>query len=306
MDPATAAQQLREAAQTLEGLADAIARGEDVRADVEDVTAEVTTLLSRLYGPRPRAPRGEGAAWKMLAYLQAHVGEWVHGDELARVAKIQAWARRVRELRVEHGWRIEEEGDRYRLLSLQPDVNSAAKWKVANSIRRRPGSATSRIAAFFEANVGEIVDRDQLDYVAKIKEGIRRTRELRELKGWPIDSHVDDPELGVSEYRLVSADPKDRRDPRQRLYPENLRAKVFERDNYTCQKCRRDKAKAEAAGDTRFYLEIHHKTAVDEELDALPADELNKENNLITFCHSCHRDETAEFQRRRRAERAGG
>lgn len=87
---------------------------------------------------------------------------------------------------------------------------------------------------------------------------------------------------------------------------EDLRAHVFTRDQFTCQRCRRDRAHAEAAGDSRFYLEIHHRRAVAEQLDALPVDQLNDERNLVTYCHACHRAETAEFQRRRRRERGGG
>ena len=117
---------------------------------------------------------------------------------------------------------------------------------------------------------------------------------------WP-----DSAPLGVSEYRLRSVDPADRRDPRKRLYPEKLRARIFEREKYTCQKYGRDRAAAEAAGDTRFYLELHHKKAVAEQLDALSQDELNDEDNLITYCHAAHLNEAAEFQRRRRKERGG-
>jgi 5-methylcytosine-specific restriction endonuclease McrA len=101
----------------------------------------------------------------------------------------------------------------------------------------------------------------------------------------------------------VSADPNDLKDPRQRLYPENLRARIFERDDYTCQKCWRDREKADAAGERRFYLEVHHEKAVADELDTLSVAELNDEGNLITYCHDCHRDETAAFQRRRRRQR---
>jgi hypothetical protein len=172
-----------------------------------------------------------------------------------------------------------------------------------NGIRRRPGAGRDRIAALFEAFVGQVVTTEEIAYVSRIPSGPRRTRELRDEEGWPINSHIDEPELRPGEYRLVSADPADRRDPRQRLYPEELREQIFARDNYTCQKCGRDREKALRAGDTRFYLEVHHKTAVAEELDALPPEELNKGENLITLCHRDHIEETARLQERRRRER---
>ena len=124
--------------------------------------------------------------------------------------------------------------------------------------------------------------RDQLDYVAKIKEGSRRIRELRDELGWPIESHIDVSFLQPGQYRLVSADPADRRDKRQRLYPEGLRARIFERDNFTCQQCQRNREHAAASGDSRFYLEIHHRNAVADQLDGLPTEELNKPSNLVT------------------------
>ena len=105
------------------------------------------------------------------------------------------------------------------------------------------------------------------------------------------------------EYRLVSADPADRRDIRQRLYEEDVRERVFGRDNYTCTACGRDRARALAAGDTRFYLEIHHISAVADELEALPSEELNREENLVTLCHRDHLKQTAELQSRRRSQR---
>ena len=70
--------------------------------------------------------------------------------------------------------------------------------------------------------------------------------------------------------------------------------------------CGRNRERAEKAGDTRFYLEVHHKTAIAEELDALPLAELNDEANLITYCHHDHSAETARLQKRRRTERRGG
>src|SRR4051794_36041937 len=102
LDPKNAAKTLRESAKKLDALAASVAKGDDVRGDVEDVTAAVTFTLSRLYGKRPRAKHGEGAKWKMLDLLRSRPYVWVDGDELAYVARIGEWARRVRELRVEH------------------------------------------------------------------------------------------------------------------------------------------------------------------------------------------------------------
>ena len=298
-----ASERIAAAARQLIALADQLNTDEIGREEFDVALGEAAAAVVRVYGPRPRARPGEGAKWKMLTYLQANANEWIWGDELKAVAGIGEWARRVRELRVEHGWPIEEHDQRYRLASLERNEEEAALWRLMNSIRRRPGSAKDRIAALLEARVGEILTRDDMDYVAKIKEGSRRWRELRELEGWPIESHIDDPLLRPGEYRLVSADPADRTDPRQRLYPEKLRARVFSRDHYTCQECGRDRWDAERAGDRRFYLEIHHRTAVAEQLEALSPSELNNETNLVTLCHHDHLRLTAEFQRRRRQER---
>jgi 5-methylcytosine-specific restriction endonuclease McrA len=154
--------------------------------------------------------------------------------------------------------------------------------------------------------VGEVVTRDDIDYVANIAEGSRRVRELRDEHGWPIASHIDDPQLQPGQYRLLSAATEDRRDPLQRLYPEALRQQVFERDDYTCQRCGRNREKAEAAGDTRFYLEVHHTVAIADELAALPKSERNRIEHLLTLCHEDHTAETSELQKRRRDARRRG
>ncbi len=257
-----------------------------------------------LFGRPKRAAPGDGAKSKILAYLLARTGRVVSGEELAEVSGIQEWPRRVRELRVEDGYAITEVGTgSYRLESDQPDFDRASAWKTANVIRRGKGSAIERIAAFLEARVGTVVNREQIDYVARIAEGSRRVRELRDEHGWPIDSHIDEPELEPGEYRLTSIDPADRRDPLQRLYPESVRQAVFDRDEYRCRICGRDRSKAEASGDARFYLEVHHKVAIADELEALPKSERNKIKNLITLCHRDHIKETAKLQKRKRATR---
>ncbi|HEU5062721.1 MAG TPA: HNH endonuclease signature motif containing protein [Solirubrobacterales bacterium] len=299
-----ALQQLRLLAKRLTEIERIAAAGSGRREELDDFIGELRAAQLQLFGPRPRSQKGAGAKARILTYLMDRVGQEVRGEELAEVSGIQEWPRRVRELRVQEGYEIREVGEStYRLESLKPDKQRAQIWKRANVIRRQPGSGLERIAALFDASVGEVITREQIDYVGKIAEGSRRVRELRDEHGLPIDSHIDDPILGSGEYRLTSNDPADRRDPLQRLYPEGLRQRVFERDNYTCQICGRNREKAEAAGDTRFYLEIHHKVAVADELAEMPKAERNDIENLMTLCHRDHLEQTAELQRRRRQHR---
>lgn len=299
-----ALQRLRALVGRLEGFEREAAAGAARRETLDEVISELRGVQKGLFGSRPRGRRGAGGKARILAYLLSHVGQDVSGEELAEASGIHEWARRVRELRVEDGYEIRELGSStYRLESPEPDVQRAQIWRKANVIRRKPGSGLERIASLLDASVGEVVTREQIDYVGKIAEASRRVRELRDEHGWPIESHVDDPTLGSGEYRLPSNDPADRRDPLQRLYPEDLRQKVFERDGYTCQICGRDRAKAQAAGDTRFYLEVHHKVAVADELADLPKELRNKIENLVTLCHRDHLEETAKLQRRKRAVR---
>jgi DNA mismatch endonuclease Vsr len=298
---------LREVGEQIGDLADSIKDGEGEREAIDEIVAALRAAQHIWFGARRRASRGEGGKAKILAYLLERVGQVVYGEELAEVSGINEWPRRIRELRVQEGYEIEEAGaGAYRLESAEPNLELAAAWQTANTIRRSGGSASDRIAAFLEANVGKVVTRAQLDYVAQIAEGSRRIRELRDEFGWPINSHVDEPDLGPGKYRLTSTDPNDRRDPLQRLYPEEIRQKVFERDIYTCQICGQNHEKAEAAGNTRFYLEVHHKVAIAEELERLPKSERNNMDNLTTLCHSDHVQETARLQSRRRKSRKKG
>jgi hypothetical protein len=299
-----AVRRLRGLADDLNSEADLVVSGGGTRSALDRVAVEIRGVQVDLFGTSPRSRRGEGAKAKILAFMQEHVGETIHGEQIAEISGIHEWARRVRELRVEDGYEITEVGSSaYRLEKADPDPQRAAAWQLENSIRRHDGSGMERISALFEANVGKIVTRKQIDYVSKIGEGVRRVRELRDEHGWPINSNIDEKELRPGEYRLASADPEDRRDPLQRLYPEKLRQEVFERDNYTCRACGRDRAKAEAAGDTRFYLEVHHEVAVADELASLPKSERNKIENLVTLCHSDHLRETAKLQRQKRSSR---
>lgn len=307
-DKKEATKRLRAAASQLGELVDAAEAGEAAREDFDVVFAEALGAHRELFGPRRRAKRGQGGGPRLLVYFQAHVGQWLSGEELRAAAGfIDNWARRIRELRVEQGYEISEHGDMYRLESPTPNELQSERWQRLNAIRRTPGSGFNRLQRLFEAFVGEMIDGETIAYVAKIRSGPRRIRELRDEHGWPINSNVDEEGLKPGEYRLVSADLADRRDPRQRLYEEGVRERVFARDNYTCQVCKRNRQTALAAGDTRFYLEIHHRQAVADELDAMSLEDLNKESNLVTLCHADHLLETATFQKQRaRRRRANG
>lgn len=297
-----AASRLRELARRLEAIADGLTE-QTTRADLDSVIADLRIFAVRQFGRKPRAARGEGGGPQILRHLQDHVGEWLDGEELAVVSGIGEWARRVRELRVQQGYDIIQDDGNYLLQDAEPNAELAARWQTMNRIRRTRGSGTSRIKAFLRAYVGEVVTRDDIDYVSGIRDGIRRARELRDELGWPLESHYEDSLLKPGEYRLVSFDEDDLLDPRQRLYGEKLRERIFERDNYTCQNCGRNRQSAERAGDRRFYLEVHHRHALADQLDALPPDQVNDESNLVTYCHRCHHRETSEFQARRRSER---
>jgi hypothetical protein len=294
---------LRNTAQDLVDFSDQMAAGEATRDQLDEMIGELRATAVREFGPRSKSPHGEGAKTKILVYLLERLGEWVHGEELAAISLIQEWPRRARELRVEDGYSIDENKGFYRLNSPGRDRDAADAWRIPNEIRKQPGSGSDRILALFRAYEGKVIDQKQVGYVGKIASARRRVRELRDEKGWPIESHIDARDLSPGQYRLASSDPGDRRDRRQRLYPEDLRERIFKRDRFTCQKCGRTRGQADKEGDRRFYLEVHHKVAVGAALDELPRDQLNDESNLVTYCHRDHVEETARLQQERRERR---
>jgi hypothetical protein len=217
---------------------------------------------------------------RILAYLEEHVGENVPGNEIARVAGIHGWARRVRELRVEHGYKItpvkKGQNSVYRLESKEPDVEAAERWRQLNKIRRDPEhGAKERILAFFKARVEKPVSMDELRYVANIHEVGRRVRELRVEQGYVITSHMDRTDLKPGEYVLETLEPLP---PHERLTAEQ-RTRILERDEYRCRKC--GWGVGDPPGHGKRFVEVHHKVAVHE--GGGSADE-----NLETLCNVCH------------------
>ena len=98
--------------------------------------------------------------------------------------------------------------------------------------------------------VGEVVDTEIITYVAKFNsDHIACANYATSMAGRSTRTSTRK-SSSPANAALVSADPADRRDTRQRLYEESVREEVFERDDYACQVCGRNREKALAAGET--------------------------------------------------------
>lgn len=245
----------------------------------------------------------QSARERILAYLRKYPNRVIDGDELMVVAGIGEWARRVRELRVQFGWKIasgytiqemlaEEETngeleelelsrtrpDDYILLSEKQDLEAAYRWNIANTIRKRDASVKDKILEYFRANIGKKVMNEELRYVAGNKtEWARRVRELRTEEGWPIfTKQTGRPDLDVGEYVLEAGRQSFVHD---RNIPDPVRREVLKRDEYRCSNCGWSQEEWSTA-DPRF-LELHH-------LRPHVAGGENLPENLATLCNVCH------------------
>lgn len=252
-------------------------------------------------------PSGKGAAIdRILNYFNRYPKTVIAGDELMVVSGIGEWARRVRELRVELGWKIAngltireqiEEGDipalldgtdlshmtakEYILLSLNQDRDAAYRWNIANRIRKNKESVRNKVLEFLRANVGKVVSGEELRYVAGDKrEWARRVRELRTEFGWPVHTkNSGRPDLAIGDYVLE----EDRQAPEHdRKIPDTVRVEVLGRDKYRCTVCHWDQTQLHP-GDPRHMLELHH---IHPHAEGGP----NEKDNLITLCN-VHHDE---------------
>jgi hypothetical protein len=212
------------------------------------------------------------------------IGATVNKDQLSGVAGIYEWARRIRELRVEHGWPIQSNETRddlhpgeYRLEADEPNEELVQGWATAKRIRNlknaqgRRASGKERMLAYLIELYPLAADKEQLAYVAHpMQERPRRLRELAE-EGWQVVSSLDDPTLPPGSYRLSALS----RLPARAREAIKLRYNVLERDNYSCQDCGR------SPGTGRVQLQVHHKVLVSQGGD-------NSPTNLVTLCSECH------------------
>ncbi|MFA6716144.1 MAG: HNH endonuclease signature motif containing protein [Victivallales bacterium] len=239
---------------------------------------------------------------RILYYFKQYPGIIIHGDELMVVSGIQEYARRVRELRVEFGWKIytgmtmkemaedtinvselsvylNMKPEEYILVDKKVDKEAAWRWRVANDIRKKKIGARNKILEFLKTNVGNPVTGEELRYVSGgVMEWARRIRELRTEYGWSIQSKMTGrPDLAVGAYILESLTQLPEHD---RKIPDLVRCAVLERDDFKCSECGWSYDRVNPA-DPRNYLELHHISHHVKGGD-------NSTGNLITLCNVCH------------------
>lgn len=232
----------------------------------------------------------KSAKARIEAYFISNVGKKVHGDELAVVSGISEYGRRVRELRVEHGYSIytgassddavgiDLASDEYMLSKVSPDSEAPRRWHIANRIRKLPGGARNRLLLYFKENVMRIVTTEELRYVAKSNEFPRRIRELRTEEGYPIATfYTGRPDLRPGEYVLLDQDRI--AEPHDRNITVDVQQEVYQRDGNTCRNCKW-KPENWISSDPRI-LELHH--YVEHAKGGK-----NTTDNLLVLCSRCH------------------
>jgi hypothetical protein len=234
----------------------------------------------------------DDARERIRLYLVQHVGLVIDAKELEVVSGISEYGRRIRELRVQDGYKIlsgnsnDPDGEiklkptQYMLISEDSDGLAAKRWHIANRIRRdKRGGAKGRILKYLRENVTQVVTSEELAYVARnAKEFGRRIRELRTEDGYFIATcFTGRPDLKSGEYVLESL--KRIAEPHDRHIPEDVRREVYQRDDNTCRSCgwNREHGSKE---DPRF-LELHH-------IKEHASGGANDAKNLIVLCNKCH------------------
>lgn len=292
---------LEELRETLESFESSRQRIDNLRDRVRSLVPAFETL--RNLG-KSLIPDGlnMSARDRLLAYFRWYPRVILSERELALVAGISEWARRVRELRVQFGWKIitgvaagdmlreNEIGELqvdlselgpndYVLLDEQQDRDAAYRWNVANEIRKTELSMRERILEYLRRNVGNPVTGEELRYVAHGSEWARRVRELRTEYGWPITTKASgNPTLPVGVYVLE----QDRQTPaHDRHIPDHVRREVLRRDGYQCQNPQCGWTHAEWNRSDPRFLEVHH-------VVHHAHGGKNDLENLVTYCNICH------------------
>ena len=105
----------------------------------------------------------------------------------------------------------------------------------AQKAKNQRGGARGKLRAHFLANIGRVMDSDELRAVADNQsEWARRVRELRTEEGYLILTHNDRSELKPGQYLLETPKPQP---AFERAISKETRAYVLDRNGFTCQMC---------------------------------------------------------------------
>ena len=144
---------------------------------------------------------------------------------------------------------------------------------------KRKQGARSKIRAFLEAHVGEVVTTDQISDIANIRDYQRRIRELRDEEGMQIRSHVDLAQLKPGQYLLETLD---RLPAIERNISPQLRAEILERNGFTCQQC------GAGAGDLDSY-DLGRKVRLHvDHIIPISQGGTDDRDNLRALCSTCN------------------
>jgi hypothetical protein len=116
-----------------------IVDNEDVWTLIDSLEHESQRLFATVLTPGRTSARA-----RLLAYLVKRPRAWVAASTLRRVAGITAWQRRLRELRLDEGWRIESGGTSYRLQVTVADTGSAVRRRERRGRSQRANEAAVR------------------------------------------------------------------------------------------------------------------------------------------------------------------
>jgi hypothetical protein len=265
---------------------------------LDEVLNEIVALKKRRQYFRDRIRDINGLAQRpsgkdsILSYLLCFIGEPVHTDELLIVSGIADYARRIRELRVEHGFEIisgsPESGvpnNHYLLASAEANAESAAAWRQAYEVRKIKRSGKDRILELFQRSIDVKLSIDQLAYVSGMRDTAQQIRELRSHDGWRIFCRLTGgKDLRPDQYVMASTEPLPSHD---REIPNDIYEAVMERDRCRCRKCGWS-PEAAKPGSRRQFLELHRRF-YDIKGGA------NDESNLFALCNM-HHDEVHDSE----------
>ncbi len=101
--------------------------------------------------------------------------------------------------------------------------------------KRPRGGARGKLRAHFLANIGRVMDSEELRAIGDNQsEWARRVRELRTEEGYLILTHNDRSELKPGQYLLETSKPQP---AFERTISKETRAFVLDRNGFTCQMC---------------------------------------------------------------------